>query len=158
MEERFIYPDDNVVPIEIGDGYKDYLLSNLLPNHKIVSIDGRVYQRVDSEVLLTVFFIVKDSSEHLYWQELYPVNYCSNRIISQDVFLQATDIVVRVFEKDVRWVRILSVKDTALELEGYALINHCLYNPWCLSAVADMTLAAHDSIRNGNGLHRLFDL
>ena len=164
MEKQYYYPNDNVIPVEVGDGYKDYLLSSLLPEYQIASIDGRVYRRVDSTILLNVVFVVKDSSGNFFWHEFYPLNYCPASIISQDLFLRATDIVIRIFEKngnidhpgeEVRWVKILSGKDITLELEDYTPINRCHSNPWYLSEVHDMSFAIHDVIANGNGMNRL---
>ena len=42
MEDRFFYPDDSVVPVEIGDGYKDYMLNDILAVHDCVLLYGKI--------------------------------------------------------------------------------------------------------------------
>lgn len=143
MKSHYFYPDDSIVPIEVGDGYKDFLLSSLLPNYRITAIDGFIFRRSEGLVLLNLVAIVENKSGESYWGDFFSSNYCSEDILSKDLFVHATDTVIRIFESQgksrpfevVRWVKILCGSDVSLSLKEYVPIYTCFRNLWLLSEV-----------------------
>lgn len=51
MVDSFFYPDDSVVPIEIGDGYKDYMLNDILAVHDCTLLYGKIRDNAVAEAV-----------------------------------------------------------------------------------------------------------
>ena len=123
MEERYLYPGDNIKPIRIGDDYRDYLLSEILScsGYKIMRIQVNLFQPMMSfaEIYqpgVNVSFTLNGMPGIGEFISLHPLCFIHDgRGIFNDVAFD--DIIVRYFYRDgevvnMLWVSLCSAGST----------------------------------------------
>lgn len=115
MEERYLYPGDNIKPIRIGDDYRDYLLSEILScgGYKIMRIQVNLFQPMTSfaeiyQPSVNVSFTLNGMPGIGEFISLYPLCFIRDgRGIFNDVVFD--DIIVRYFYRGGEVVNMLWV-------------------------------------------------
>ena len=112
MEENNIYLRDDLVSVDVGDGYKDYLLSDILGDRFSVSFfDVEPYQ-AEYGYCYTLWFGINCPDGVERSLTVFPAGDCAGVDITRESLLHFSDVVVRAYDDESSnfyWVTLLDV-------------------------------------------------